>query len=143
MFQNEKSNVVALAIIFVILIAPIISPEQEVIFCNTGSVEPGHFVVIDERCERGTLSFSFETTGDVDGFVLDEAQFLAFLDSVDFSSLSGVTGVKSGIISCTISEPQVLYFILDNDMEAGADITVFEIFYSGPRVSILEYLFKD
>jgi len=141
MFQNEKSNIVALAIVFVILIAPIISPEEEVLFCNTGSVEPGHFVVIDERCEVGTLSFSFETSGEVDAFVMDESQFYSFQNLGVFSSLSDVTGVKSGILSCSIAEPQVLYFVLDNDMEAGAEITVFEIFYSGPRVSILGYLF--
>ena len=143
MFQNEKSNIVALAVLFVILIAPIISPEEEVLFCNTGVVEPGHFVVIDEMCEGGAISFSFETTGMVDAFVLDEAQFYSFMNSGDFSSLSYDIGVESGLLSCSIAEAQVLYFVLDNDLETGAEITVFEIFHSGPRVSILEYLFTD
>lgn len=128
---------------FFIVIAPIISPEQEVLFCNTGIVDSGHFVVIDEMCEGGSILFSFETSGEVDAFVLDEGEFYLFQNSEDFNSLSSVYGVKSGMLSCSIAEPQVLYFVLDNDLETGAEITVFEIFYTGAKISILEFLFKS
>ena len=47
----------------------------------------------------------------------------------------------AGTISCEIDEPQILYFIIDNDDQRRADVTKFEIEYIGKRLSIVQSVF--
>ena len=52
-----------------------------------------------------------------------------------------LSGEFKGIVPSDIDELQKLYFIIDNDNEKIADITKFEVGYTGKKLTILQSVF--
>ena len=96
---------------------------------------------MDLDCSPGKIVFTYIADKEVNALIMDESQYYSFQNSVYSDSLVAKNMDYAGTISCEIDEPQILYFIIDNDDQRRADVTKFEIEYIGKRLSILQSVF--
>jgi|APSaa5957512622_1039677.scaffolds.fasta_scaffold125122_1 hypothetical protein len=141
---NNNSILVGLSLILVgfavFAFVPLVPSMPKTIAYTSGIVEPSRYLYIEKNCQKGTLTFSFESSRDVDAFIFDEGQYYAFHNSVYSSSLSVKLSSESGTLSCTLDEPASIYFVIKNNDDRNARIESFRVRHTLGKITVLQNL---
>ncbi len=131
-----------LVVFLVVAYLPIVTPEPQELYriYLDSDLNEGYYRYVDLDTEKGRVSLTFTANNPVTVFIMTEAQFYSYQNSLSTDALVTRISSYTGSISWSLNESQNLYFIISNDGSRTADITEFTVEHVGEKISLLKLL---